>query len=97
MTEEFKLPKFNLTLKPNIKIRDWEVRNIRSNRKEKVCKNCRAVMKVGDSSTTFTKRISKGSETNYQTIHTCNYNIKHVCAEAIAKELGIDLYKSFVN
>jgi len=88
---------FKINLIPKVKDRDWEVRNIGANRKVKMCKNCGAMLDVGDSSTTFTKRTSKGSKTDYQTIHTCSYNLKHVCAKAVAKELNIDLDKSFVN
>lgn len=88
---------FKINLIPKVKDRDWEVRNIGSNRKNKVCEICKTDLPVRHSSTTFTKRISKGAKTEYLTHHTCNYNQNSLCAIEMSKTLNIDLDSSFVH
>lgn len=88
---------FKINLIPKVKDRDWEVKNIGSNRKNKVCEICKTDLKIRDSSTTFTKRISKGYHTDYITHHTCNHNQNPVCAVEMSKILNIDLDSSFIH
>ncbi len=88
---------FKIKLIPKVKDRDWEVRNIGANRKEKTCEVCQKQLGIGHSSTTFTKRVSKGYKTDYITHHTCNYNQNPVCAVEMSKILNIDLDSSFVH
>lgn len=88
---------FNIKLIPKVKDRDWEVRNIRANRKDKTCEICSAKLPPGHSSTTFTKRTTSGFKTQYDTHHTCNFNAKPQCAVAMADKLNIDLNASFVH
>lgn len=88
---------FKINLIPKVKDRDWEVKNIGSNRKNKVCEICKTDLKIRDSSTTFTKRVSKGYHTEYITHDTCNYNKNPLCAIEMSKILNIDLDSSFVH
>ena len=54
---------FKLTLKkiyeeePVKTISNWKVKNIHSGRKLKTCENCGKTIPIGDSSTTFSRRI----------------------------------------
>lgn len=88
---------FSIKLKPKVKDRDWEVRNIGANRKDKTCEICSTNLPPGHPSTTFTKRTSIGFKTQYETHHTCNHNIKPQCAKAMADKLNIDLDSSFAH
>ena len=88
---------FKINLIPKVKDRDWEVRNIGANRKDKTCEVCKTHLPPGTASTTFTKRVSKGYKTDYLTHHTCNYNQNSVCAIEMSKILNIDLDSSFVH
>lgn len=88
---------FKITLKPIIKERVWEVRNIGANRKHKICEICATELPPGSPSTTFTKRVSEGMKTIYRTHHTCNHNLKSECALKMAEKLEINLNQSFIN
>lgn len=88
---------FKITLKPIVKDRDWEVRNIGANRKDKTCEICSKQLPPGHASTTFTKRTTAGMKTSYETHHTCNYHQKPECAAKMADKLNIDLMQSYVN
>lgn len=79
---------FKIKLIPVVKDRNWEIRHIRSGRKEKTCAACNKTIKAGDPSITFVKRTSKGAKTSYDTRHTCADNM--TCREKIMNEVGLD-------
>lgn len=89
---------FKIKIIPVVKSREWEVKNIGAGRKEKTCDTCGKTIRIGLSSTTFTKRTTKGSKTSYETIHTCHlFAGGPACATALSKKLKIDLYESMIN
>lgn len=89
---------FKIKLIPKVKDRDWEVRHIRNNRKEKKCEICNNIMPVGASSTTFTKRTTTGAKTAYETHHTCAPTHGFKCINTMSEKLGIkNEAKSWVN
>lgn len=88
---------FKIKLVPVVKERDWEVRAIKNNRKEKKCEICGHVMEIGHSSTTFTKRTSKGAKTEYETHHTCADNQSYSCVKAMSDKLRIDTDSAWTN
>ena len=88
---------FKINLIPKVKDREWEVRNIGANRKDKICEVCAKMLPISTSSTTFTKRITTGSKTEYKTHHTCSHVLHPACARTMANKLDIDLISSFIN
>lgn len=88
---EFKLPKFTLTLKEDLKIRDWEVNYVHAGRKEKVCNSCGIKIGVGASATTFVKRITTiRGDHSYETKYTCGGKNSN-CTKETARRLQVEL------
>lgn len=84
---------FKINLKPVVKDREWEAKTIASGRKDYKCCVCGADIKTGRGSVSFTKRISVGLKTTFETYRTCLGNgITHTpCTVKKAKELNINL------
>ena len=87
---EFKIPKFTMKLKPNVKMREWEVNYVYSGRKEKTCGACKLLIPVGQSATTFVKRTTVGDKNGYETIHTCGLAGSN-CTQFMAHQLQVEL------
>ena len=91
---------FKIKLTPRVKERDWEVRHITSNRISKKCEICGGTMDIRHSSTSFTKRTTKGNKTKYETHHCCIHLPGSVdqCTTKLAEKLGItNLEECWVN
>jgi hypothetical protein len=81
---------FKIKIKPIVTERQWEVNYVSKGRKDKRCSNCGRFIPIGDQSTTFTKRISTGDKTSYDTKHTCGHSFS-ICTMKVAQDLNITL------
>lgn len=87
---------FKISLKPVIKDREFEIKVVQSGRKDYKCCICGAAIKNGEGSVSFTKRVSVGLKTTFETYRTClGKNSKkpgHThCTITKAKELNVDI------
>lgn len=88
---EFKLPKFTLTLKEDVKVRDYEVNYVHSGRKEKTCNSCGHLIPIGAKSTTFVKRTTNAiGQNSYETKYTCGGK-NTSCTQETARRLQVEL------
>lgn len=81
---------FKINLKPVIKDRDWEIHYVQSSRKDKVCGGCGKSISKTERTTTFTKRVSKGSNTDYTSKYTHGWK-GDKCTDKLALELNVEL------
>lgn len=81
---------FKINLKPVIKDRDWEISYVQSSRKKKVCESCGKEISSVQHTTTFTKRISKGVNTDFISKYTHGWKGDQ-CTDKLAHDLNIEL------
>jgi len=83
---------FKINLKPVVKDRDFEAKVVSSGRKDYKCSVCGKDIKTGSGSVTFTKRVSVGLKTTFESFRTCLGHSRHSkCTIIKAKELNIDI------
>jgi len=90
---------FKINLKPVVKDRDYEVKFVNSGRKDYKCSICGKDIKAGESSISFTKRVTVGLKTTFNTFRTCHPHGGFIsdCTVKKAKELGIENITSQLN
>ena len=85
---------FKINLKPVVKDREFEVKVVKSGRKDYKCCICNSVIKEGSPSVSFTKRVSVGLKTTFQTYRTCHRTTgvgNTACTIKKANELNVNL------
>lgn len=82
---------FNIKITPKVKEREWEVKHLFTSRKlGKTCEVCLQAIPIHMPNTSFTKRVTTGAETKYQTFYTCGHK-DNICTVTMANRLGAQL------
>lgn len=81
---------FNFKITPRVKDRDWEVRVLYSSRKRKRCETCKKEIPLTSINTSFTKRKTTATYTDYTTYYT-HGGKDNKCIIALAKKLNVKL------
>lgn len=82
---------FKINLTPIVKEKEWDVKYIGSGRVKKTCNICKRDIKIGESSTTFTKITVIGARREFRSYHTCPVNSKSKCTQEQANQLNVEL------
>jgi len=84
---------FKINLKPVVKDRDFEVKIVQAGRKQYNCCVCSKIIDEGKPSITFTKRVSVGTKTTFETHRTCYVKdgVLSECTVKKAKQLNVNL------
>jgi hypothetical protein len=81
---------FNIKLIPIEKARDWEYKYLSSSRIKKTCVVCKKEIPKTSQNTSFMKRTSRGSHTDYETYYTCGHSLSP-CTIEMKERLNIKL------